>query len=65
MKRRFRPEVGELGYVGGEYTKTASAGRAEYERKLAEQRTNTVSDYMRPEDLLLAGRRAAASSLLK
>ena len=54
--RRFRPEVGELGYVGGDYTKKASAARAEYDQeKRRQQKTQqavTSMGYARAQDYM-------------
>eukprot|EP00966_Prymnesium_polylepis_P110692 2560464-Prymnesium_polylepis.1 len=57
QKRRFRPEVGELGYVGGDYTKKASADRAEYDEAMKRSAEKTrqalgAMGYARAEDFL-------------
>ena len=62
-KRPDRPEIGELGYVGGEYTKEASRKRNDFDRMLeAEaQKASAPSGYSRPEEFLGAGARVATS----
>ena len=57
QKRRFRPELGELGYVGGEYTKKASADRAKYDEAMKRSAEKTqqalgAMGYARAEDYL-------------
>jgi len=53
-KRPDRPEVGELGYVGGEYTKEASRRRDEFDDLLAQQQEQKASltSYAKPQDFL-------------
>uniref|UniRef100_A0A7S0PZ70 Uncharacterized protein n=1 Tax=Coccolithus braarudii TaxID=221442 RepID=A0A7S0PZ70_9EUKA len=64
-KRRFRPEAGELGYVGGEYTKRSMQLRAEAEAEAASlDAKRDSSGYARPEELLGAGVARAASRRL-
>jgi len=57
--RRFRPDVGTLGYVGGEYTKKSMAGRHEYETARAARgegaQNNKDSGFMRAEDVMALG----------
>jgi hypothetical protein len=48
-KRRFRPEEGTLGYVGGEYTKQSMVERQEWEQ----EQQKKSSGYLKPEDLQL------------
>ena len=58
-KRRFREEAGDLGYVGGEYTKRSAASRASYDRQAEESRPQ--GSYTRPEELVTAGTARAVS----
>lgn len=50
-KRRFREEAGELGYVGGSYTKKSAADR--YDSVPGQQKQQSGSPYMTPEQLML------------
>ena len=56
QKRRFRDDAGELGYVGGEYTKKSAAGRAQYDAKVAEEQAAATramqSKYAQASDFL-------------
>ena len=53
-RRRFRDELGTLGYVGGEYTKKSAGDRAEYEAALKKEKQQQ-GIYARAEDMLIVG----------
>lgn len=54
-KRRFREEAGELGYVGGSYTKKSAADRYDLSGQKKQQSNSpyTNQGYMTPEQLML------------
>mmetsp|Transcript_8508 Transcript_8508/g.17124 ORF Transcript_8508/g.17124 Transcript_8508/m.17124 type:complete len:163 (-) Transcript_8508:281-769(-) len=62
-KRPDRPDVGTLGYVGGEYTKESSRSRQEFEQQLAGEQSmeSKKSGYARPEDILGGAARMTVS----
>ena len=54
-KRRYRDELGTLGYVGGEYTNyRRGGGREKWEEDQKSKKSSGVSDYARAEELVIA-----------
>jgi len=60
-KRPYREEAGELGYVGGSYTKKSAADRLEFDEKQKKAAASSGGSYMRAEDLVLLSTQARRS----
>ena len=61
-KRRFSEEVGELGYVGGSYTKKSAAGRLanQFETESKADKKSANSYMQLPEELMMVRSRSLA-----
>ena len=53
-KRKYREEMGTLGYAGGEYTNyRRGAGRDKFDEENAAKKKKPASDYARVEDIVV------------